>query len=126
MGKIIGIGGIFMKSPDVKKLAKWYKETLNINMEDWGTTFPISQIKDKEMQVFSVFPADTKYINTSQSYMINWMVDDLDALILDLKAKKIEIIGNEASDYGKFAWINDCDGNKLELWQAPKTVISDK
>jgi predicted enzyme related to lactoylglutathione lyase len=120
MGKIIGIGGIFIKSMDIKRLADWYLDVFEIEIGQWGTTFPISQIKNEESQVFSLFPADTKYINETQSYMINWMVDDLDALVEKLKTKNVEILGSEGGEFGKFAWVNDIDGNKLELWEQPK------
>jgi predicted enzyme related to lactoylglutathione lyase len=122
MGKIIGLGGVFIKSVDKTRLNNWYKETFDINMEDWGTTFPILQIKNAEQQVFCVFPNDTKYINENQGYMINWMIDDLDALTEKLKSKNIEVETSEPSDYGKFAWMHDIDGNKLELWEPPKVV----
>lgn len=120
-GKIIGLGGIFIKSGDKQRLSGWYQETFDIKMEDWGTTFNIAQISDEEIQVFSVFPNDTQYIDSNQSYMINWMVDNLDALVIKLKEKKIEILGLENSEFGKFAWIRDIDGNKLELWEPPKS-----
>jgi predicted enzyme related to lactoylglutathione lyase len=120
-GKIIGLGGVFVKSKDKSRLSQWYQDTFDIKMEDWGTTFQISEIKNEDIQVFSVFPDNTKYLNEGQSYMINWMIDDLDSLIEKLKAKHIEILGSESSEFGKFAWINDLDGNKLELWEPPKS-----
>ena len=118
-GKIIGLGGIFIKSKDKKKLSQWYRDTFDISMEDWGTTFSIAQISKEEIQVFSVFPEDSTYCHPHQSYMINWMVDDLDALKVKLRAKNIVVTDSEESEFGKFAWIDDCDGNKLELWQPP-------
>jgi len=121
-GKIIGLGGIFIKSGDKQRLSRWYQEIFDIKMEDWGTTFNIAQISDEEIQVFSVFPSDTNYIDSTQSYMINWMVDNLDALVIQLKEKKVEILGIENSEFGKFAWIRDIDGNKLELWEPPKST----
>jgi predicted enzyme related to lactoylglutathione lyase len=84
-GKIIGLGGVFVKSKDKSRLSQWYQDTFDIKMEDWGTTFQISEIKNEDIQVFSVFPDNTKYLNEGQSYMINWMVDDLDSLIEKLK-----------------------------------------
>lgn len=120
MGKVIGIGGIFIKSKDKDRLAAWYKDALDIEIGQWGTQFAISQIKDQEQQVFSLFPDNTKYIHETQSYMINWMVEDLDSLVDKLKSNNIEILGSESGDFGKFAWINDIDGNKLELWEPKK------
>lgn len=119
-GKIIGLGGVFIKSKDKTRLNQWYQDILDISMEDWGTTFQISQINNEDTQVFTVFPDSSKYFNEDQSYMINWMVDDLEPLKENLKAKNIEILGSQFSEYGKFAWINDPDGNKLELWEPPK------
>jgi predicted enzyme related to lactoylglutathione lyase len=120
-GKIIGLGGVFVKSKYKPRLSQWYQDTFDIKMEDWGTTFQISQIKNEESQVFSVFPDNTKYLNTNQTYMINWMVDDLVGLIEMLNSKNIEVTVGEESEFGKFAWIDDCDGNKLELWEPPKS-----
>ena len=119
-GKIIGLGGVFIKSKDKTRLNQWYQDILDISMEDWGTTFQILQINNEDTQVFAVFADSSKYFNEDQSYMINWMVDDLEPLKEKLKAKNIEILGSQSSEYGKFAWINDLDGNKLELWEPPK------
>lgn len=121
-GKIIGLGGVFIRSKDSKSLMKWYQDVLDIKMNSWGTTFSIQEIKDKEMQVFSVFNQDSDYIHKHQSYMINWMVDDLDILLEKLKIKNIVILGMESSEFGKFAWINDLDGNKLEFWEPPHSA----
>lgn len=119
-GKIIGLGGVFIKSNDKSRLNKWYQEVFDINMEDWGTTFKIKEISKEEIQVFSVFPTNTTYCHSHQSYMINWMVDDLTALTEKLKVKNLEVTKGEDSEFGKFAWLDDCDGNKIELWEPPK------
>jgi|LakMenE01Jun11ns_1017448.scaffolds.fasta_scaffold9931235_4 predicted enzyme related to lactoylglutathione lyase len=119
-GKIIGLGGVFIKSKDKTKLNQWYQDIFDVTMEDWGTTFQISQINNEDTQVFAVFPDSSKYFNEDQSYMINWMVDDLEPLKEKLKSKNIQILGSQSSEFGKFAWINDLDGNKLELWEPPK------
>lgn len=119
-GKIIGLGGVFIKSKDKPRLQKWYEDVFDIKMEDWGIIMPITQINPNESQVFSIFPESTNYCHSHQSYMINWMVDDLEKLIEKLKVKNIEINMGEESVYGKFAWLDDCDGNKLELWEPPK------
>ncbi len=119
-GKIIGLGGVFIKSKDKTKLNQWYQDIFDVTMEDWGTTFQISQINNEDVQVFAVFPDSSKYFNEDQSYMINWMVDDLEPLKEKLKSKNIQILGSQSSEFGKFAWINDLDGNKLELWEPPK------
>lgn len=120
-GKIIGLGGIFIRSKDKTKLMNWYRDVMNINIEDWGSVFSLNDIANNENQVFSIFPSDTSYFPSSQSYMINWMIDDLDSFLLNLKLKNIEVLKQEVSEYGKFAWIHDIEGNKLELWEPPKT-----
>jgi predicted enzyme related to lactoylglutathione lyase len=122
VGKIIGLGGVFVKSFDKPRLCKWYQDVFEIRMEDWGTTFNIKDISKEEIQVFSVFPNETNYCHNHQSYMINWMVDDLSSLIEKLKKKNIIVTMGEESEFGKFAWLDDCDGNKLELWEPPKST----
>lgn len=120
-GKIIGLGGVFIKSNDKPRLIQWYLDTFDLKMEDWGTTLPIQNIAKEEVQVFSVFPQDTNYCHSHQTYMINWMVDDLNALIEKLNSKNVNVSKAEENEFGKFAWLDDCDGNKLELWEPPKS-----
>lgn len=124
MGKVIGIGGIFIRSAEPKVLMDWYKNILDIELEKWGGIFPIQNIAKEEYQVFSIFKNDSTYFDTKQAYMLNWMVDDLDSLVESLKAKQVDIIGYEQNEYGKFAWINDCEGNKLELWQPSLSITN--
>ncbi len=123
-GKIIGLGGVFIKSPNKDALIKWYEEKLGIKMEDWGTSLSIRSIEKEENQVFSVMPDTTKYLPETKSYMINWMVENMDEFIEIIKSKGVEILHHEASEYGKFAHILDIDGNKLELWEPPKSSNS--
>lgn len=124
MSGIIGLGGIFIKSKNQNALIQWYKEVLELKIEDWGgLTFATNTLKEDAYQLFSTFPEDTTYFPSNQSYLINFMVDDLDHYVEKLKTKGIEIIKQEASDYGKFAWINDIDSNKIELWQMPNSEI---
>lgn len=120
MAEILGLGGIFIRSVDKDRLVKWYKDVLGVNMEAWGgAVLHISEIDNKGYQVFSVFKNDNDYYPTSQHYMLNWQVDNLEEYMEQLKSKGIEILGTEKSDYGHFAWIHDIDGNKIELWQSP-------
>lgn len=120
-GKIIGLGGIFFKSPDQKKLIDWYRQMLDLEMEDWGISLPIPEVASKNYQVFSVFPESTNYFADNKSFMINLMVDDLDAFLDKLRSRDIPIIRQESIEFGKFAWILDLDGNKLELWEPVKS-----
>ncbi len=124
MKRVIGIGGIFIKSKDPKALGEWYQKHLGIVNEGWGAQFlvkDLNEVKDA-YQLFSPFKADTTYFAPStQSFMINFMVDDLDALLAQLKAEGVEVMeAKEESEYGKFGWCLDPEGNKIELWEPPK------
>ncbi|HRE74425.1 MAG TPA: VOC family protein [Flavobacteriales bacterium] len=122
MAKIIGLGGIFFKSPDPAALRKWYCEVLGIKAEEWGTVFPFTE-NESGYNVWSVMKSDTEYFSPStSSFMINFRVDDLDVFIAELIKKNISLCGDpQMGEYGKFAWILDPDGNKLELWQPPQS-----
>ena len=122
MAKVTGIGGVFLRSPDPKAMAKWYSEHLGITLSDFnGTAFQWSDDASAAtgMTAWSAFPQDTTYFGEGhQATMINYRVDDLDALIATLAATGVWIDPKrEDHAYGRFAWIKDCDGNRLELWQ---------
>ena len=126
MARVTGIGGVFLRSNDPKRMAKWYSENLGITLSDFnGTAF---QWTDEipagtGMTAWSAFPQDTSYFGEGQqSTMINYRVDDLDALLATLSAASVWIDPKrEDYAYGRFAWIKDCDGNRLELWQPLST-----
>jgi predicted enzyme related to lactoylglutathione lyase len=123
MQKVIGIGGFFFKAKDVKKLAAWYEKFLGINFGD-STYFnfnapPPGHPKNSGGSALSFFKEDTKYFNPSdKQFMLNLRVENLEALIEELKKENVTVIGDiEDYDYGKFGWILDPEGNKLELWE---------
>jgi catechol 2,3-dioxygenase-like lactoylglutathione lyase family enzyme len=118
MAKITGLGGVFYKAADPQRTQAWYQENLGIG-GDWGALFPWSaETGGQAYSLFSPFKEETDYFAPSAApFMINLRVDDLDAFTAELEAKGIEILGRQAEDYGKFAWILDCDGIKIELWQ---------
>ena len=118
MARITGLGGIFYKVADPERTRAWYQETLGIGGE-WGASFRwADEPQDDPFSLASPFRDSTDYFAPSESsFMINFRVDDLDALTADLAAKGIEILGRQDEDYGKFAWILDCDGIKIELWE---------
>lgn len=118
MARIKGLGGIFYKVADPVETARWYKEILGLG-GDYGVMFPWSREADADpYSLLSAFKPDTDYFAPSvASFMVNLRVDDLDAFTADLEAKGIEILGRQDEEYGKFAWILDCDGIKIELWQ---------
>lgn len=123
MAKVTGIGGVFFKSTgDHKALAAWYQKHLGLPLESWGGAilrWPADGAEDKGLTVWSVAARDTTWFAPSPaSFMINYRVDDLDALLAGFRAAGIEILkGPESAENGKFAWIADPDGNKVELWE---------
>ncbi|MBZ5705786.1 MAG: VOC family protein [Acidobacteriia bacterium] len=127
MKRVTGIGGIFFKSENPEKLYQWYEQHLGIRREEHGqgASFEWHDAADsqkKGMTVWSIFPRNTKYFDPSRSgFMINYRVDDLDALLQALKEEGVEIDPHrEDYNYGRFAWIMDPDGNRIELWEPPK------
>ncbi len=116
MAKVTGLGGVFYKAADSAATARWYQEVLGVGGE-WGATFAFAG-DPGGYTVLSPFKATTDYFAPSEAaFMINLRVDDLDGMIADLESKGIEILGRQDEDYGKFAWILDCDGLKVELFQ---------
>jgi predicted enzyme related to lactoylglutathione lyase len=122
MARVTGIGGVFLRSRDPKTLAKWYAENLGVHLSDFnGAAFQWSDEvpAGTGMTAWSAFPMDTQYFGEGQqAAMINYRVDDMDALLAALSAAGVWIDPKrEDQSYGRFAWIKDCDGNRLELWQ---------
>lgn len=120
--KVTGIGGIFFFSDNVQKTKDWYSKNLGFNTDQWGATFASRNInKPDEVNYFqwSPFQSDTKYFEPSKKeFMINYRVQNLDALLVKLKENKVEILGEiQSYDYGRFAHIIDLEGNKIELWE---------
>jgi catechol 2,3-dioxygenase-like lactoylglutathione lyase family enzyme len=118
MAKVTGLGGVFYKVADSERTARWYRETLGMGGE-WGIMFPWKADRTGEAySLLSAFAADSDYFAPStERFMVNLRVDDLDGMIAQLEAKGIEILGRQDEEYGSFAWILDCDGVKLELWE---------
>ena len=122
-GRITGVGGIFVASKDPKKLAAWYRDVLGISIEKWGgALLRYDAPAHPEMLVWNAYPAGSDYTAPStREFMINFAVDDLDAFIARLQSKGVTILKRDDSDpTGKFAWLLDPDGTKIELWQPIK------
>ncbi len=123
MAKVTGIGGVFFKSSsDNKALASWYKKHLGISLEDWGgavLNWQEDLAEDKGVTVWHVAEKDSEWFAPSQSsFMINYRIDDMAGMLEQLRAEGVEILnGPESHENGKFAWIMDPDGNKVELWE---------
>ena len=123
MARITGIGGVFLKSKgDHAALAAWYKKHLGMALEDWGGAilrWPDDKAEDRGVTVWSLAGKDSKWFSPStSSFMINYRVDNLGEMLDQLRAGGVEVIqGPESAENGKFAWVMDPDGNKVELWE---------
>lgn len=122
MKKVTGIGGIFIKCKDPKKMNEWYKNHLGFDTNDYGASFEWREEADpskKGTTQWSAFSETTKYFEPStKDFMINYRVDNLEALVAELKNQGVTIVDNiESFDYGKFVHILDPEGNKIELWE---------
>ena len=122
--KITGIGGVFFKSKHPKELAAWYEKHLGlVPKPNAGVVFEWRE-KDRDSPkgktAWAIFPDTSTYFEpTNASFMIDYRVDDLDGFCKKLEAEGIKIEGRQAAEYGKFAWVRDLDGNRLELWEPP-------
>jgi catechol 2,3-dioxygenase-like lactoylglutathione lyase family enzyme len=123
MPHITGIGGIFFRSKDPKALSTWYRDVMGLKLEAWGGAALSYDVPDHPpVVVWSAFDEKSDYFAPSaREFMLNFAVDDLSAFIAQLKARGVEILKHDESDpSGKFAWLVDPDGTKIELWQPLK------
>jgi len=121
-GRILGIGGVFFKSANRNQMREWYSKHLGLADKGGGAMLPWREQDDpqkKHVTAWTIFPATTDYFDPGHaSFMINYIVDDLDALLDRLKQEGVKIDAKRMNEsYGRFAWIYDVDGNKIELWQ---------
>jgi predicted enzyme related to lactoylglutathione lyase len=125
MKRVTGIGGIFFNSPDPVSLRAWYKDHLGIDVQEWGgTAFRWADPEGKPTvgtTIWTVGDATSNYFAPSTApFMINYRVADLHALVKVLRAEGCTVLDRiDESEYGKFAWVIDPDGNKVELWEPP-------
>ena len=129
-GRIVGIGGIFFRSNDPDNTKQWYNDHFNMKTDQWGAPFVSKQFTNPEKPSFlqwSPFPKDTDYFgNSSQQFMINYRVENIEELVNELKKKGITICDEIAEyDYGKFVHIEDNEGIRVELWEPIDKVFSD-
>jgi predicted enzyme related to lactoylglutathione lyase len=125
MERVIGLGGPFLKAKDPKAMAAWYTKHLGISFSGTYTVWPFANedgSKKAGYNVFSFFKNDSDYFAPSEKpVMINFIVKDLFTLLKILKEEGVEIVGEPMDEeYGKFGWILDLEGNKIELWEPPK------
>ena len=118
--RVTGIGGIFFKTDDPNATKDWYNKHLGFNTDDWGCTF---WWKDKDgnkcSTQWSPFKQESNYFEPSKKdFMFNYRVENLVELLDELKKEGVTVIDKiEEFEYGKFGWILDLDGNKIELWE---------
>ncbi len=117
MAKVLGIGGVFFKTEAPDALRDWYRRVLGLNIERWGAVMfgPL----ERGVTVWSPFAADTDYFQPStHDVMINYVVDDLDGVLAIAAAEGASPLRRDDSDEnGRFAWLLDPDGRKIELWE---------
>lgn len=127
MARVTGIGGIFFRATDPKALQAWYVEHLGLPDFDGYVIFQNKEETQPEAySIFAPFKKDTEYFGDErQSFMINFRVDDLDAMLQSLRDAGVEVDAKtEDSEFGKFGWAVDPEGNRFELWEPPATTPS--
>jgi predicted enzyme related to lactoylglutathione lyase len=124
MKRVTGLGGVFFKTTDPKKTKEWYGKHLGLPIDEYGVSFKWLEVDNKDAKepavtAWSPFAADTKYFQPSEKpFMFNYRVENLVELLKMLKEEGVQIVGEiEEYPYGKFGWIMDPDGNKIELWE---------
>ena len=125
--KVIGVGGIFFKSDNPEETKKWYQENLGLPIDEWGTMFKSRDIDNPDQVNYlqwSPFDKKTDYFDPSKKeFMINYRVQNIEDLVKVLKEKGITVLDEitEYGEIGKFVHILDPEGNKIELWEPPKS-----
>lgn len=125
MKRVTGIGGVFFKAKDPKALGEWYRDHLGFDVEPWGGVAFRWASPDNPTgtgtTIWTPFKADTTYFAPSHaSFMINLRVHDLHALLAQLRTEGCEVDQKvDESEYGKFGWVMDPEGNRIELWEPP-------
>lgn len=117
MSKVLGIGGVFVKSKDPEKLRTWYREMLGIDVQSWGAMF---QNESGSIATWSAFAVESKKFEASdREFMINLRVDDADGMAKQLRERGANVLERRTKDeYGTFCYVVDPDGTLLELWSA--------
>jgi catechol 2,3-dioxygenase-like lactoylglutathione lyase family enzyme len=119
MAKVLGIGGVFFKAADPKAVTDWYARVLGFDVSQWGSVM-FTPPANGPTQQWSVHDAGTDYYDPStQPFMVNFLVDDMDGVLAQARAAGVEPLRQEDGEYGRFAWLLDPAGAKIELWQAP-------
>jgi predicted enzyme related to lactoylglutathione lyase len=128
MKRVTGIGGIFFKAADPERLAAWYRDHLGVPIPDGQSYAPFNWRDDRDgdgTTVWSLFERDSDYFRSGAPFMVNYRVDDLDALLAALRSEGVAVDERheetETPD-GRFAWLSDPEGNRIELWEPPRAA----
>lgn len=127
MAKVMGIGGVFFKAKDPETLREWYRTHLGIEVQPWGgTSFVWNELQTSDRPgatAWSIFADSSTYFAPSQaSFMINYRVLDLQSTLAELRSSGCSVDDKvDESEFGKFGWVTDPEGNKIELWEPPTT-----
>jgi catechol 2,3-dioxygenase-like lactoylglutathione lyase family enzyme len=125
MSRVVGIGGVFIKARNPAALCEWYREHLGMDIEKWGgMAFNWNRPDgpgEKGLTIWSVFEESSSYFAPSTArFMINFIVKDLEDVLQELRSEGCEVdTRTEDSEHGKFGWVMDPEGNRVELWQPP-------
>ena len=125
MKRVTGIGGIFIKARDPDALRTWYRTHLGLELQEWGGAVFLwhtpEQPNPNGMTVWNLFPADSDYFApSSAAFMVNYRVEDLHAVLKALREEGCDVDAKvDESELGKFGWVMDPEGNRVELWQPP-------
>lgn len=128
MKRVTGIGGIFLKARDPQALREWYRRHLGLDIQEWGGLafrWRDGEAEAEGMTVWNIFPESTGYFDPSTArFMVNYRVADLHALLAALRAEGCTVDDKtDTSEYGKFGWVMDPEGNRIELWEPPPGSI---
>jgi predicted enzyme related to lactoylglutathione lyase len=126
MRRVTGIGGVFIKANDPDALRAWYRDHLGVDIQPWGGAVFRRDAQDTHadgVTAWSIFPADSDYFAPSEArFMINYRVEDLGALLDLLRAEGCQVLDQtQQSEFGRFGWAVDPEGNKVELWEPPRS-----
>lgn len=114
--KVLGFGGIFLKTSNKEEMIEWYDKVFEVNLEIWnGTAFVPTE---NNMTIFSLFDEENDYFPTKQRFMLSFQIDSMEEFQMLIKMHHLKVLKEmEESEYGLFVWVEDPDGNMVEVWQ---------
>ena len=124
--KVTGIGGVFLRVRDPEQMAAWYRDHLGIQSQDGNADFlwrEHERPNEIGRTVWALFPPDTNHLGPGRpAFMINYRVSNLEKMLTQLRSQGVAIEKIEDYEYGRFAWITDPEGNRIELWEPKNTT----